>query len=898
VGCLDEETILDMVEGRLAPEPRRAVVDHVDSCPNCRELLASVAHALAPDVADTVEQGRATGRTDLGHGSVVGRYLIIELIGLGGMGMVYSAYDPELDRRVALKLVRAGLGPEAASYRTRLVGEARAIARVAHPNVVGVHEVGTVDDQVFIAMEFVEGVTLSAWLTARPRSWREKLDVLLQAGRGLAAAHRAGLVHRDFKPDNVLVGSDGRVRVTDFGLARAAGASDPAAPPDQRRLTDGLTRTGAFVGTPAYMALEQMRAQPVDARADLFSFCVAAYESLFGVRPFAGDSVDALAIAIATGEIVEPKTGDVPPRLRRAIVRGLAALRDERPPSMDVLLAELDPTTSTRGRWAIALAVGLIGLSLVGYRVAQRSRAERVACNGGMARLTGVWDSTRKHALAAALAQVGLDGAPERAAIEATLDDYARRWTRGYTEACEATHVRGEQSPAALDLRMECLEQRRKELDAFASALADDPRQLPRATVAAHELQPVSECDNVTALRGIARPALPPSVLEPMRARLARLRAIVRVGSAKDTEGEARALADEAHAIGALDIAAQALSALGSALEGANRYSEAVERAREAAIVAAVARDDFTLARALNQLVHLDGIRLYRFADADRYASYAKETVARLGGDPALEWDRLHVLGQVQWRANHFKDAEESQRRALALFEHTAGADPLDHARLIASLAVIVGDMGRFAEASQLNRRALELYVAALGPEHTEVLQIEDNMACDAFEAGRTDEAIARERRLVTIRERRPDEEPMRLAYALNNLGWFSSAADPRAATQLFERSIALFERTLGPKALELSFPLTGLGLVELARGAPAAALPLLERALALSDKPELRDEPDRAETEFALARLLRDPKRALALARHAREIWQTHPLGPRRAGLVSATDAWIAAHQ
>jgi len=284
VGCLDDQSILDLVEGRLSAEARHAAHEHAQECASCRELLAGAVAALLPTAhtdGDAPPSPPAPG-----PGSQIGRYRILDLVGAGGMGVVYSAFDPELDRRVALKLVRTAADEE--SQRARLLREARAIARVAHPNVVAVHDAGTIGDRVFIAMEFVDGATL----TKSSRSLPERLELLAQAGQGLLAAHRAGLVHRDFKPDNVLVGRDGRVRVTDFGLARPQAESDPAPSPDELRRSPDvpLTQTGALAGTPAYMAPEQMRGERIDVRADVFSFCVTAWECLHGARPFAGRS--------------------------------------------------------------------------------------------------------------------------------------------------------------------------------------------------------------------------------------------------------------------------------------------------------------------------------------------------------------------------------------------------------------------------------------------------------------------------------------------------------------------------------------------------------------------------------------------------------------------------------
>ena len=327
MACLSPDDLVELLEGRLLPEATLALEDHAQGCDACRALLAESVRAAFPEGA---------------AGS--GRYQIVRPLGAGGMGVVYQARDLELQRAVALKMLRPS--GDAGALRERLLGEARAMARLSHPNVLAVHDVGTLGDAVFLAMELVEGQTLTAWLAQRRRSWREVLEVFLAAARGLAAAHAVGLVHRDFKPDNVLVGNDGRVRVTDFGLAR----SSPSP-------LDGGTQvvaTSTLAGSPAYMAPEQMRAGPVDARADVFSFCVSLYQGFYGVRPFAGETLFALEQAIREQQPLTrggrplarvaygvPGSPAVPARLRKAVLWGLRAAPADRPASMEALIAAL-----------------------------------------------------------------------------------------------------------------------------------------------------------------------------------------------------------------------------------------------------------------------------------------------------------------------------------------------------------------------------------------------------------------------------------------------------------------------------------------------------------------------------------------------------------------------------
>lgn len=369
--CLSEDDVARLVEGRLNGEPLSRVERHLDSCDDCTRVVAEVARGISG--SDAAGDAAELGISALEPNARVGRYVILGTLGEGAMGRVYVAHDPELDRKVALKL----LHPRTASARleARLEREAKAMARLSHPDVIAVHDAGRHGAQIFIAMELVEGGTLRQWLAARERSWREIVAVFLRAGRGLAAAHAAGLVHRDFKPDNVLVGDDGRVRVTDFGLARAVG-DDTESPHDADPggaandvAASLLTRTGALVGTPAYMALEQLRGNPADARSDVFSFSVALYEALFGERPFDGATVIALRTAQLEGRLRPPPRGKrVPARLRRALLVGLRAAPEARYASMTEMLQAIERASRfPRALLGVVVALGIAALAAIAF---------------------------------------------------------------------------------------------------------------------------------------------------------------------------------------------------------------------------------------------------------------------------------------------------------------------------------------------------------------------------------------------------------------------------------------------------------------------------------------------------------------------------------------------------
>ncbi|HEY5317140.1 MAG TPA: serine/threonine-protein kinase, partial [Solirubrobacteraceae bacterium] len=358
---------------------------------------------------------------------------MLSLVGRGGMGDVYAAYDPELDRKVAVKLLRVkpGNGVSLTEGRQRTLREAQAIARLSHPNVVVVFDVGTFEDKVFIAMEFVEGNTLAYWSEAQPRSWQEILKVFVAAGRGLEAAHEKGLVHRDFKPDNVMIGRDGKVRVMDFGLARQVSEKVPSdgvprripvelpeeagqvevgssptivinagieRPDTDAMHTSGsglfdarLTRTGAMMGTPAYMAPEQFFNAPTDARTDQFSFCIALYEALYGQRPFEGNNLSTLTGNVVRGSVREPPAGTkVPPWVRRIVLRGLRPVIGDRYPSMGDLLDALGKSPYAN-RWRMLYAAIAVVVTIgFGFGVRQSLADHRAICGGGAEKLADI----------------------------------------------------------------------------------------------------------------------------------------------------------------------------------------------------------------------------------------------------------------------------------------------------------------------------------------------------------------------------------------------------------------------------------------------------------------------------------------------------------------------------
>lgn len=398
------------------------------------------------ELEDTLLAEAAPAAATLPRGAAIGRYLVIDVLGRGGMGVVYSAFDPELDRKIAVKVLR-WQGDEDARLRTRR--EAQALAKLKHANVLTVYDVGDFGDGVFIAMELVDGGTLRAWQAKR--DWRAIVQAYVGAGRGLAAAHAAGLVHRDFKPDNALVDAADHIRVTDFGLVRLAGERDaagPIVPP-----TGSLTVTGQVMGTLGYMPPEQARGDAVDARGDQFSWCVSLWEALYGERPFGGGPYERYVAALEKAPVL-PDGAKVPRELGRALQRGLSASPVARWPSMDALLAAIAPRRRTRWWWLAG--VGAV-LAIAVFAFARRPAAEADTCIAAPQRLAGVWDDARRAQLATLFGTVNRPiVASTLALVRGDLDAYADAWATQWTGACASEDRK--RDPLLYQQRLNCLD--------------------------------------------------------------------------------------------------------------------------------------------------------------------------------------------------------------------------------------------------------------------------------------------------------------------------------------------------------------------------------------------------------------------------------------------------------
>jgi len=917
------------------------------------ELADTFANPSSPPASGGLSATRAESQADataevtLPRGAIVGRYLVLDVLGAGGMGVVYAAYDPDLDRKIALKLVRSSL--DDGDARARMLREAQAIARLAHPNVVAVHDVGSHgDQQLFVAMELVDGATVSEWLRQDSRPNVEILGVFLQAGRGLAAAHRAGLVHRDFKPDNVLVGRDGRARVVDFGLVRQVVREepfgtlrDPSERPSDPALSMQLTQVGAIMGTPYYMAPEQFVRGDTDARTDQYSFCVSLFEALCGRRPFEGDTFRQVSDKVLSGNIPDLQPiHTVPKHIRTAIRRGMSLDPNDRFPSMEALLAELEHFPVKQRRRSLiagaAIAVAALSVFAISRALTRHDRAE--LCTSGDELIAEAWGPGQRRAIEERFRTSASPFSTEEAAtVVRQLDAYATQWVRTQEASCRATNVQGEQSEELLDLRSGCLRQRKSELAALVGLLAAaDERMIRRAHAAATSLSSISECSDVAALQApVKLPSAPAArtAIAALRDQVAGLRAEV---AARKRESLARAaeLAARARMLGYQPALAESLVVLGQLRGYAGEHAVALDDLRQAFSSALTSHHDSAAVAAAFAIASSHATRSDLLA-ANEWLTVGTALTHRLGDDAERTASSHAVAGYVRSAEGKFAESAREYEQTLAIRERL-DRNGLRVAVTLSGLAHAYDELGRYPEARAAVERSLAIQLPALGAWHPDIallylllgnicddegdagcatdnykraLAIREktndqegvanalnNLAVVAFGAERYDEALDYNRRALSIREAH-DGKDEDVAMSLVNIGDIHRRLGRSAeALPLYERALVLAEEQVGKDHPYVGDALLGIGECKLALGDAAAALPLLERASAIRAAGARPIEV--ADVELALAKALwaqgqRD--RATKLADSARKAFAGTPTGKR--GLAEL-DRWVAARK
>ena len=813
----------------------------------------------------------ATGHQELARGTALGRYVIIEPIGSGGMGAIYRAYDPQLNRGVALKILSIKQEDSLAAERakTRLIREAQALAQLSHPNVVAVHDVGSFEDDVFIAMELVEGKTLKEWMEQRQtpihkgiqksaegraapqdtqaavtdaqaasqaqtnnsaqtaptgsatrgkKSYTETLKVMVAAGRGLAAAHKAGLVHRDFKPGNVIVGDDGRVRVLDFGLARAVSQEESqeeiarevsevaigqsvenesqeskkaldlravSSSSTRNLLLSPITHAGGILGTPMYMAPEQHLGQKTDERTDIFGFCVVLYEALYGKRPYAAKTMGTLKNEVLLEQVsVPPASTDVPGWLWQIIQKGLRAKPKDRYPTLVSLLEELenDPEVNRRqqrlGRrrklFVVLLAISTIVVPM-GVWYAMRYRTVQL-CKDAQAELKDVWHEAHK----ASIRQTFLDtdksfalGTWER--VEKTIDGYLAKWTQMRSEVCESRLVHATQSEELFDLRMSCLHKRMGELRALVKVFnRADAGVVERAVQASSSLTSIAVCADEEALRA---PYPPPSTAQAkakviaIREQLGVVEALEKTGKYQEGLALTRKLAQQAEQIAYQPVRAEVLWQLGNLLDSVGEYKQAETALHDAARAAGVCGYGLLGAKAMVMLVYVVGYSQEQYKDGLLLGQAAEVMVGIARANDLLLSRLCNNLGLVYWKKLKYDKALEYYRKSLAIREKELGPDHPVVAHPLNNMGIIYWNKGEYDKALQYYRKSLAIMERVLGPEHPHVAHPLNNIGIALTSQGKYKQAAKSLSNALDIWQKALGFNHPLVAQSQNNIG-------------------------------------------------------------------------------------------------------------------------------
>ncbi len=780
--CPSDDVLGAHVEHALDDHEASRVVSHLDECDACRQIVIAAVRDNAPRLArgtPSLHLPVSTSRSLAG--TRMGRYELRSLLGAGGMGQVYAAYDAELDREIAVKVLHPELARGAASLADRLVRESRLMAKVEHPSVITVYDVGrTDDDAVFIAMELVRGETLGTYLARTKPAWREITAVFERAGAGLAAAHAAGIVHRDFKPDNVLVeGEASKIVVTDFGIAmdvvsmaattipgggplatHPEGTGSPYSSLADRVLR--LTATGAAIGTPAYMAPEQLDAGDVDERADVFAFSVSLWEALFGERPFRGKTVDELRAAMKA----RPRAprSSVPGRLVRALEKGLALAPVDRWSDMTSMLRELAGVRAMRKRVLLgAGGVGLVGAGIAGALLV-----------GGSDRVDPCLAT-----LPAMPANLSVD-----ATATARLVHSMSAWRITNATTCHA-----DRDPVQAPAVANCLDARRTEITAF---IDEAQRSGAKASVMARTLLDPLRCLDPRSGLLVARVPADPA----QRVAVAELRYRgFEIEAARDRSDFATALPAAVKLVGDSAnnpwpvLRGEVLYLLGTtqALGGDNK--QAMVTLRDAAALAERAHDDYTAGNSWIQLIQSTTFDEGDPVRALEYASYADAALDRLGRPANIEVMFLFYKGTAMMEAGGATAAaaEPVFRRAVELAQRSA---PQYLDRALMGLAYLYEGQAKFADAVAVYRDAFKL----VAPNDAGLHVFHERLAINLAFLGRAEEAEAEARTAVALADKILGEDNADRAVAHTSLA--------QVLQQIGKQREALAEARIGSKML------------------------------------------------------------------------------------------------
>lgn len=853
--------------------------------------------------------GRATDASqpnaappELSAGASVGSYTVLRSIGSGGMGTVFAAYDDKLDRKVALKVLHT---PRKESSRLRVLREAQALAKLNHPNVVAVYATGERDEQLFIAMEFVDGLDLSAWRRRKRPDHTSVLEAYRQAGRGLAAAHAAELVHRDFKPGNAMIDAEGRVKVLDFGLARRASGEQSS---EKREYvsasvlsSDDITRTGSTVGTPAYMSPEQMMGLPTDARTDQFSFCVSLWEALFGVRPFQGATAQELLQNTAAGKVPPPANPGDAAWTVPILERGLSNDPDARWPDMEALLAALEPErpqSRTGAWWAISAVVA------VGVAVTWRSSEETVApCNDGEHAIATTWNADRRDRVRSVLAQSDrpyADAVSKNAAK--VLDGYATAWAKAHASACIDARDNG-QSPELRAARYACLDRAKQRygllVQAFEDSGADSLDRVPRALASLPTLSRCADVDHVLASVPPPASAEDAERVATLRERLHQLQTYLTMGQLEQAQATLEALdtavaeVDYAPIRAAINLEGVRLAAEvedGAAglqraeaayldvhgldpatviethlqLSRAHHLSEQYEAsARELRVATALVErwmpSDTVLRIRLLKAAGVQATGRGEWGKARAAFDAAFNLTVERYGPESIHAAEAHLhLGLALKEVGELDEALLNTQRARDIWMRTYGPRHPDVARAVNNTATMLRELGNNEEALKALKRARDIFAAAHGEHELSTLMTRLNIAVVSLVLERFDEAEREIRAVLKSLEPRPSRFVRLQAVSHMHLGIIAmKKRDDEASRAALQRSVDLHRQIFGPDSIPEAEVVAHLGNLEAGAGNLEAALEHHQRSLRIHRSAELPNPADVADGESNVAGVL-----------------------------------------
>lgn len=828
-----EDTVLAFLEGALDGEQREAAESHFAECDGCRAWIAELGRVMFQDAGES---------DDPMVGVAFGRYVIEAPLGSGGMGLVYRATDPVLARDVALKLVNAD--EIDAADRARMLGEARAMAKLRHPNVVTVHDAGVDGDELYIAMELVEGMTLGQWCREHPGRWRDTVEHGVAAARGLAAAHRAGIVHRDIKPDNILVGKDGQARVCDFGLARSLG--------------DGKGKAG----TPGFVAPEVEAGGEATPRSDQYSLCVSLLACL---RP-----------AQTAGAEVRPR--GVSRRIYKALRRGMSEAPEARFADVEALARALAAGISRRRMvfQAAALgAIGAVGAAIMSWPAGSDATS---ACEEFRGRAATLWNDSTKAKVAAAIS--GLDVAvadPWGKKLEQRLDGYVKTWVEARTDICKQ-QARESMARAEAARRVACLESAYSDLAGLIDALgASDPARVRNALDTSFQLPSLSRCTSNAPLHLPAAP--PPELADQLRETehgIGKVSQLKDAGRMVDATELARTLDVKAASLGYGPLRAKTLSTLAGCLARTGDIAGAREKLERAAQIAAQSGAEHERAVALINLITAHAMA----GDSDGALDAAKRAapvVARLKSAP-MAAALSEALGATHARLRDTAAAEAAFRRALESWTEVYGGDHPRVARSLMNLGSVVQMTGDLDAAGDYHRRGYEMMVRIFGAGHPETASALGAWGTNLRHGGKPHKAREKFEQVVAIGKGQPRIVVMAQANICDIL---INTEKLDLAIPACDEALRIAAKLYGENSPQTSWQLLLLGRAHYHREELKIARKFLERAYSLrKDQPDLRREL--ADAQFYLALTLRelgtDRKRALSLARAARPIYVKTP--------------------